>query len=454
MAEGGGESKGLDEDHKRYYGTILEPLLFPDSPDSSTQLINFDNLGDSSGGESTLCLMCEHRFKMVQEKDGFLKHLVTVHKMVLADVNLVCNLSKYVEYWRKRFQQEPIKNFCSVIHTNSRPTDKGPKEEYYLLSDVLPEDKQIREYLQRKRLDWILETQQKERMDSSFSRGCLFCRQHFEGNRAELLNHMAHDHGFSVGQPDNLVFTTEFLDSLEDKFKNLQCVYCEKTFKDRMTLKDHMRKKQHKRINPKNTSYDKFYVINYLELGKNWESVQAEPEYDVATPESLSDVEDQEDWSDWEENTGAAAYCLFCDFNASTIDTLESHMKETHCFDLIKVKDTLDLNFYQQVKLINYIRRQVYQDTCLFCLDKFTDRDSTMEHMRNEKHMEVPSKDIWDQPQYYFPTYENDTLLCLLTDDDDDDTSGETKMSNIVVPEDTPHVDSILQDSNVRQHLS
>ena len=44
----------------------------------------------------------------------------------------------------------------------------------------------------------------------------------------------------------------------------LECLFCEKSFKDRQTLKDHMRKKQHKKINPKNKEYDKYYIINYL----------------------------------------------------------------------------------------------------------------------------------------------------------------------------------------------
>ncbi len=30
------------------------------------------------------------------------------------------------------------------------------------------------------------------------------------------------------------------------------------------TLKDHVRKKQHRKINPHNKSYDKYYLINYL----------------------------------------------------------------------------------------------------------------------------------------------------------------------------------------------
>ena len=31
-----------------------------------------------------------------------------------------------------------------------------------------------------------------------------------------------------------------------------------------------MRKKNHKKINPRNSAYDKFYMINYLEMGESW----------------------------------------------------------------------------------------------------------------------------------------------------------------------------------------
>jgi hypothetical protein len=47
-------------------------------------------------------------------------------------------------------------------------------------------------------------------------------------------------------------------------FFSLQCLYCEKTFRDKTVLKEHMRKKQHRKINSKNHIYDKYYVINYL----------------------------------------------------------------------------------------------------------------------------------------------------------------------------------------------
>ena len=42
------------------------------------------------------------------------------------------------------------------------------------------------------------------------------------------------------------------------------CLFCEKEFKEWSILKDHMRKKGHKRLDPKNKEYDRFYVINYL----------------------------------------------------------------------------------------------------------------------------------------------------------------------------------------------
>jgi hypothetical protein len=55
---------------------------------------------------------------------------------------------------------------------------------------------------------------------------------------------------------------------------SFQCLFCDKYFKTKTVLKEHMRKKQHKRINPKDTDFDRFYIINYLEVGKNWRQLQ------------------------------------------------------------------------------------------------------------------------------------------------------------------------------------
>ena len=78
-----------------------------------------------------------------------------------------------------------------------------------------------------------------------------------------------------------VVFVKEYLDTLQKKLDRLEfdswetlrpflclcsllCLYCERTFRDQATLRDHMRKKQHRKVNPQNKAYDKFYLINYL----------------------------------------------------------------------------------------------------------------------------------------------------------------------------------------------
>ncbi len=125
------------------------------------------------------------------------------------------------------------------------------------------EDRELRVLLQRQRLEDVLHWQEQERRDESSPWGCLMCRAEFVGWHGQLLDHMARDHNFSVGQPHNLVFVRELMDKLEGKMAELRCVYCDRVFKTREVLKEHMRKKAHKKINPHDKSYDLFYVVNY-----------------------------------------------------------------------------------------------------------------------------------------------------------------------------------------------
>uniref|UniRef100_A0A8V0XAA3 Zinc finger protein 277 n=1 Tax=Gallus gallus TaxID=9031 RepID=A0A8V0XAA3_CHICK len=245
---------------------ILEPLSLPESPASP------DGVATVESSPSVPCIFCEECY-VLAEQNQLLKHMIIEHKLVIADVKLVADFKRYVLYWKKRFAEQPVTDFCSVIRTNS----EAPLEEqdnYFLLCDVLPEDRLLREQLQQKRLvrnytyflfkREILEQQQQERYDTSFHSMCMFCDQEFTGNRSVLLNHMAREHAFNIGLPDNIVNCYEFLAVLQEKLDNLQCLYCEKVFRDKNTLKDHMRKKQHRRINAKNKEYDRFYIINYL----------------------------------------------------------------------------------------------------------------------------------------------------------------------------------------------
>ncbi|XP_049749574.1 zinc finger protein 277 isoform X1 [Elephas maximus indicus] len=414
---------------------ILEPLSLPESPGGTTTL---------EGSPSVPCIFCEEHFPMT-EQDKLLKHMIIEHKIVIADVKLVADFQRYILYWKKRFTEQPITDFCSVIRINSR----APPEEqdnYFLLCDVLPEDRFLREELQKQRLKEILEQQQQERNDTNFYGICMFCNMECFGNRSVLLNHMAREHAFNIGLPDNIVNCNEFLYTLQKKLDNLQCLYCEKTFRDKNTLKDHMRKKQHRKINPKNREYDRFYVINYLELGKSWEEVQLEDDRE------LLDHQD-DDWSDWEE-IPVSAVCLFCDKQAETVEKLYVHMEDAHEFDLLKIKSELGLNFYQQVKLVNFIRREVHQCRCYSCHEKFKSKVDLRTHMEETKHISLlPERQTWDQLQYYFPTYENDTLLCTLSDSESDLTAQEQNENIPVISEDTSKLHALKQSSILNQLL-
>ena len=128
----------------------------------------------------------------------------------------------------------------------------------------------IRKVIERDFLERILQTAQNERSCTNFTRTCLFCKKVFTQTRAQLFDHLYHDHNFFLGHPDNIIDANDLLDILEGKLKLLQCLYCEKNFKSWNVLKEHMRKKAHKLLNPNNREYDRFYLINYLCSDKHW----------------------------------------------------------------------------------------------------------------------------------------------------------------------------------------
>lgn len=430
---------------------ILEPLRLPEKEKTPV----FEE-------KEIECLLCEEVFNIPYQQQEFLKHLLSEHKFVIGDVNIIADLPAYVRYWKNKFRTCPLTAYCTTMRAEvalDRKEVKSKEEEFFFLSDIVPEDKELRMQLQRERLDQVLAVQETERNDATFNRGCLFCRKNFSEKYCELFNHMAFDHNFSVGQPDNLVFVNQFLDLLEKKLELLCCLFCEKIFKSRDVLKEHMRKKAHKRLNPSNKEYDRFYLVNYLEFGKTWEDVAREGmEDEMPTGWEDSDKEDDADWNDWRGDLGGAV-CLFCNATYQVTMELQNHMKLTHGFDFQQLRS--NLSFYQQVKLVNYIRRQVHLNTCIGCQQVSLNRESLLEHMTWTNHMEPGPVSQWDQPEYYFPTYENDYLLYAL--EDLNDCHVETEDTGIcsldsmgaipVLPEDFPVKESILAQEDLRRSL-
>ncbi|KAF0500578.1 C2H2-type zinc finger transcription factor [Gigaspora margarita] len=365
-------------------------------------------------------------------------HLKDAHKLRISNLHHVyLILEEYLEFWAKEITKDGVLEQLSV-------EVDGEITIYVIDPEKLSKDRNIRDSLQRDKLNKILQIQANERdYDSKLERKCLFCKNICE-NRAVLFRHMFSEHNFNIGLPDNLANVDEFLQILEKKLTSLQCLYCEKIFTSSAVLRKHMRKKKHFKINAKNRIYDRFYVINYLEPGKNWETFEKE-RYD-------SDEEHHRDdsWDDWVEEESQPTNCLFCDTISPSSKDVKNHMKCTHGFDLLIIKRNLGLDFYQTIILINYIRSKTLNNTCMACDSTFDDNQHLIEHMNEENcFVEVPSLDnpLWKDLKHLYPTQPNDPLLDGFEDgeisddnvnDDNDDVPLHNPDDTIVIPEEPP----------------
>lgn len=300
----------------------------------------------------------------------------------------------------------------------------------------------------------VLDQQQKEREDQNFAHTCLFCTRLFVGNRSDLFCHMAEFHNFDVGDPDNLVYTSELLSLLEEKLRSLKCLYCEKIFKDGATLKEHMRKKRHKRLRSSNADYRRFYIASYLDdphCSQDQEaskSADDDDDDDDNIDESDSNVMhiNETEWAEWTGRSGFDAVCLFCDCSSADTNEILTHMTIVHGFDLRRLASDHSLTFYQQIKLINYMRRQIHLNVCTFCFESFDCSEALLHHLNESGHAaRLPAQNVFNQPQYFFPTFENDSLLCALTDADGTNPHNDTASAvTEVTAEDLPDIVNAL----------
>ncbi|XP_050297676.1 zinc finger protein 277 [Anthonomus grandis grandis] len=353
----------------------------------------------------TKCLLCEDSFNLKLRLDIFLSHLFDVHHCVIEDVQNIKNLPQYILYWRDRFKTAPIEEIIPSVKV------EVTGGQYFLLSSLLKEDQALRHKLT---LDYVMKVHEFERTDEHFIRQCLLCKLNYEGSRQGYLEHLSEQHNLQLGNPQNLVFIEDLVHHINAKLEALTCIFCEGVFPDRNVLKEHMRKKLHKRINPSNSEYDKYYIVNYLEVGKSWRAIEMEDDR-YALPRGVEENSDQE-YSDWNEKADSIT-CLFCPHTDTDINILCQHMVAIHTFDFVQSTESLD--YYQKVKLVNYLRKMVHMKKCPYCGVYFENEVELHCHLKDKDHCKVPEITCFDQPEFYFPTYENDAFLYLIDDVED-----------------------------------
>ncbi|KAF9131883.1 hypothetical protein BGW39_001187 [Mortierella sp. 14UC] len=363
------------------------------------------------------------------DSTSLVAHLKEAHKIAFKNIHhMFILLERYLTHWAEEIEAKGLESVAAKA-------EEG--DEFFTIDPaVSAADRTLRDEIQREKLNEILKVQEKERNEEAkLKRKCLFCKNVCD-NRTILFKHMFAEHNFNIGLPDNLVNVNEFLDMLEAKLTGLQCLYCEKTFTSPAVLRKHMRKKKHFKISARNRLYDQFYVINYLEPGKNWENFEHD-RYD-------SDDDRRDDsWADWDDALEEEkTKCLFENAYFPSAQVTRDHMKEAHGFDLEGERHALGLDFYQTISLINYIRRQTMLGVCFSCQKKKPETSSTKESADADtdeedeednwlgKHLKedgcgakVPSKeaDFWKDAQYLLPMLENDPLLMIFGEEESDD---------------------------------
>ncbi|KAI8100144.1 uncharacterized protein BX664DRAFT_322990 [Halteromyces radiatus] len=348
---------------------------------------------------------------------ALVQHLKTEHSLVFLNLHhMYMALDAYLSRWASVLRTGDTLQEHAVLDTDVYVIDPSQ-------SDL---DKKIREDIQLEKLNEILKIQQREReYDSKQPRKCLFCKIVCD-SRTLLFKHMFSEHNFNIGLPDNLVNVNEFLDLLETKLTKLQCLYCEKTFTSPAVLRKHMRKKKHFKIASKNRQYDRFYVINYLEPGKNWENFEHD-HFDS------DDEKKDESWADWEEEVSEPTMCLFDDQVLPSPKEVLLHMKTTHAFDLSAIRKEKGYDFYRTVILINYIRHQSSLSKCFSCGEKVQDFSNLVRHMEIKGCIQAfvsEDAEFWKDPRYMLPIYENDPLLTGFDDDDESDVEKDLMLSD------------------------
>jgi protein arginine N-methyltransferase 3 len=119
-------------------------------------------------------------------------------------------------------------------------------------------------------------------------------------------------------------------------------------------------------------------------------------------------------WDDWsnDEEEQQDSTCLFCANIFPQPTETFNHMKTAHQFDFQAVKQSLHLDFYQCIRLINYIRHQVQAGN---------DAPKTFSGKES----------FWTDDQFLQPVLEDDALLFAFEDLDLDDNEEEAAFSEL-----------------------
>lgn len=133
-------------------------------------------------------------------------------------------------------------------------------------------------------------------------------------------------------------------------------------------------------------------------------------------------------WDDWEDEeggmSGADPKCLFCSLTFEDARQVFDHCTKVHGFNFLKTRQTLRLDFYQSIRLINYLRLQTEQ--------------SPLEAERTTTWSVEQGAAFLQDDDYLRPVIEDDSLLFAFEDlelEDDDEHKDHSEEKNVLMPQ-------------------
>lgn len=360
----------------------------PPVTDAATEIVNhIDRYTESS---NFVCFFCAFETHIPEE---IVSHLEKEHAFVFSDIAHTPLIPNYLDYWR--------------IHTP--PLVQVPNTPYQTIDPENHEEVNLKAVLHRMRLEKVMCEHEMERTEEHEMQ-CLFCNDQYKGTWHNYLQWLFETHQFNPGRPSNLVFIPEMIQFLRDELNANTCIFCKSVFPNQRKLKSHMRKKKHMRI-PTDPIFDRFYMVNYLELDGQWE----ENDSDDDTDKNLTLEEAAADFSETEVNE---TVCMICDSTFCVPEDAIRHMKLHHSFNIYDVRKALDNNFYDSVRFVNYARYLKSKNKCFVCGEDVIGvyKDHIESH---ESKVPTCLKNIIGEDQLLIPFIDGDPMLTELEDDMD-----------------------------------
>jgi len=264
------------------------------------------------------------------------------------------------------------------------------------------EDQALRRYAFAYLRDHVLRQVIRERTDVQEALECPICGDTLCNVTYHQLAAHIIDHGFRMGDPEEMVFLPSFFDALRDLFSTFTCPCCQSSFDKLHEFRAHLLANGHMRTPATDDAFDCYFVVNYKDIGRSWRH-QGEPdndddEDDDPTKEDSDDYVDveipaylAEIWKDLypedQERLEGSVECPMCSYSGSLqgcVEHLQTRGLSVEVIISFCVGASKEATVSPELTifgLLSLLRRAKSHAQCLACQRSFETREAFETHV-------------------------------------------------------------------------